>query len=91
MYDKDIQQEVLAKDASLTTFENRYKLITAMEFGRLTKNQLDTGSSSSHTHVIKLQYKKISVVPDATVNLMMGRIEQLNVRHGERSVIIVTN
>ena len=49
LYDKDIQQEVLARDKELRTFRDRYALIEAQELGRLAKTQLDNSSSTKRT------------------------------------------
>ena len=46
LYDKDIQQEVLAKDKTLESFEDSYALIEAYELGKQAKAQLDSHSKS---------------------------------------------
>ena len=56
LYDKDIQQDVLAKGKELRSFQDRYNLIEAQELGRLAKTQLDGNASSAN--VVKSQYKK---------------------------------
>ena len=61
LYDKDIQQEVLARDKTLDTLDKRYELISAYEKSRLTKSQLESNSVSSSTNVVRSsQYKKDS-------------------------------
>ena len=57
LYDKDIQQEVLAKDKQLSTFEETYSLIEAYELGKQAKSQLDD-RSSSEINASRSQYKK---------------------------------
>ena len=41
LFDKDIQQEVLAKDKELKSFEDTYSQIEAYELGKQTKSQLE--------------------------------------------------
>ena len=56
LYDKDIQQEVLAKDKQLSTFDETYALIEAYELGKRAKSQLD--GSSSEINASRSQYKQ---------------------------------
>ena len=56
LYDKEIQQDVLAKGKDLPTFDARYNFIEAQELGRVATTQLDGNQSS--TNVMKSQYKK---------------------------------
>ena len=56
LYDKDIQEEILARDKQLTDFQARYDLIEAYELGKLAKNQLNTEESSLNAS--KSDYKK---------------------------------
>ena len=53
LYDKDIQQEVLARDKTLDTLDKRYELISAYEKSRLMKSQLESGPASSSTNAIR--------------------------------------
>ena len=57
LYDKDIQQEVLAKDKQLSNFDETYSLIEAYELGKQAKSQLDD-RSSSEINASRSQYKK---------------------------------
>ena len=57
LYDKDIQQEVLAKDKTLTTFDTTYDLIESYELGKRAKSQLET--QQSEVNAIKSQYKSL--------------------------------
>ena len=57
LHDKDIQQEVLAKDKQLSTFDETYSLIEAYELGKQAKAQLDD-RSSSEINASRSQYKK---------------------------------
>jgi hypothetical protein len=52
--DKDIQGEILAKDAQLTTFQEKFDLIQALEEGKRAKLQLGAESALA-TH--KSQYQ----------------------------------
>lgn len=53
--DPDIQEEVLAKDAQLTSFQAKFDLIQALEEGKHAKKQLSTESTlAAH----KSQYQK---------------------------------
>ena len=55
--DKDIQEELLAKDKTLKTFQERYDLIEAYELGKLAKGQLDVEDSS--INAVKSTYKRM--------------------------------
>ena len=57
LHDKDIQQEVLAKDKQLSTFTDTYSLIEACELGKQAKAQLDN-RSISEINAARSQYKK---------------------------------
>ena len=57
LYDKDVQQEVLAKDKELTTFDEFYTLIDAYEQGKRAKSELQN-HSLSEINAAKSQYKK---------------------------------
>ncbi len=48
MYDKDSQGEVLAKDASLPSFTEKFDLYQALEEGKHTQSYLNTSSISAH-------------------------------------------
>ena len=65
LYDKDIQQEVLARDKELRTFSDRYALIEAQELGRLAKCQLN---NSSTANIIRSQYKRLQSVNGGSRN-----------------------
>lgn len=56
LYDKDIQQEVLAKDKTLANFEETYALVEAYELGKQAKAQLDK-SSNSEVNAFRSQYR----------------------------------
>ena len=56
LYDKDIQQEVLARDKTLENFEETYELIEAYELGKQAKAQLDS-RGTSEVNAFKSQYK----------------------------------
>ena len=45
--DNDIQSEVVAKDSQLKTFQDKFKLIRAVEGGKCTKLQLNSESTVS--------------------------------------------
>ena len=55
LYDKDIQGEVLAKDAQLETFDAKLDLVLALEDGKRARDQLD-GDSAIATQ--RSQYRK---------------------------------
>ena len=40
LFDKDIQEEVLARDKDLTTFQEAYSLVEAYELGKRAKSEL---------------------------------------------------
>ena len=46
LYDKDIQEEILARDKTLPTFRSRYDFIEAYELEKLAKSQLHVGDTS---------------------------------------------
>ena len=56
LYDKDIQQEILAKDKDLKTFEDVYAMIEAYELGKRAKTELESHPSSD-INAMKSQYK----------------------------------
>ena len=55
LYDKEIQQEVLARDGELQTFIEKYKFIEAQELGRRTKTELEAKST---TNAVRSRYQK---------------------------------
>ena len=46
LYDKEVQQEVLAKDKDLKTFKDIYEHIEAYEQGKRAKSELQGNSST---------------------------------------------
>ena len=55
LYDKDVQQEVLAKDKTLTTLELVYNHVEAYEQGKRAKSELQ---GPSEVNAVQSQYKK---------------------------------
>ena len=58
LYDKDVQQEVLARDKELTTFDEVYTHVEAYEQGKRAKSELQPHHPSS-VSAAKSQYKKM--------------------------------
>ena len=56
LYDKDVQQDVLAKSKDLTTFQQVYSHVEAYEQGKRAKSEL---SGSSEVNAQKSQYKRM--------------------------------
>ena len=56
LYDKDVQQEVLAKDKDLTTFQQVYSHVEAYEQGKRAKSELQ---GHSEVNAAKSQYKQL--------------------------------
>ena len=61
LYDKDVQQEVLAKDKELTTFNEVYTHVEAYEQGKRAKSELQP-QAPSLINAAKSQYKKLQQV-----------------------------
>ena len=56
LHDKDIQEELLARDKELKTFTDRFNLVESYEKGKLAKSQLDFDTSQANA--AKSQYRK---------------------------------
>ena len=69
LYDKDVHQEVLAKDKQLATFEDTYSLIKAYELGKQAKSQVDDRSRSeinaARSQCRKNQAKQLKNLPSS--------------------------
>ena len=68
--DSDIQQEALAKDSLLHTFQEKFDLIQALEEGRRAKSQLTPATTIAAAH--KSQYKKQQVQQKVSLNSDKG-------------------
>ena len=83
LYDKDIQQEVLARDKTLDTLDKRYELISAYEKSRLTKSQLESDPACIG-RIVKMFKRDANCQPrltwcyNANITLRKGRIGSYN-------------